>query len=132
VASIGWSGDESLIGREDVEWRMPDEGCNLWFDNIVIPVGAPNTAAALEFMNFVYEPKVQADIAEYVNYVTPVEGVQEILTKRDPELGQNQLIFPDDQFLEGVRDPCTSETEPPGDRADVQEVTEAFQEVVTG
>src|SRR5918994_7709224 len=80
VAAIGWSGDSSLIGREGVEWRRPTDGCDLFFDQAVIPVGAPNTAAALEFMNFVYEPKVQADIAEYVNYVTPVEGVQEILT----------------------------------------------------
>jgi spermidine/putrescine transport system substrate-binding protein len=128
VASIGWSGDESLIDRGGVEWRMPDEGCNLWFDNMVIPVGAPNTAAALEWMNFVYEPKVQADIAEWINYVTPVDGVREILTKRDPELGKNQLIFPDEQFLET----CTSETEPPGNAKDVQEVNEAFQNVITG
>ena len=47
-----------------------------FFDQMVIPVGAPNTAAALAFMNFVYEPEVQADIAAYVNYVTPVDGVQ--------------------------------------------------------
>jgi spermidine/putrescine transport system substrate-binding protein len=128
VAAIGWSGDESLIDREGIEWRMPDEGCNLWFDNMVIPVGAPNTAAALEFMNFVYEPEVQADIAAWVNYVTPVDGVQEILAKRDPKLARNDLIFPDEEFLA----PCTSETEPPGDAEDVREVTEAFQDVVTG
>ena len=84
VASIGWSGDAYLIGRDDVEWRRPEEGCNLWFDMMAIPVGAPNPAAALEFINFAYEPKVQADIAEFVNYVTPVEGVKEILARRDP------------------------------------------------
>ena len=61
---------------------------------MAIPAGAPNTAAALEFMNFVYEPEVQADIAEFVNYVTPVDGVKEILEKRDPELAKNELIFP--------------------------------------
>ena len=76
VASIGWSGDGYLIGRDDVEWRRPDEGCNLWFDMMAIPAGAPNTAAALEFMNFAYEPEVQADIAAFVNYVTPVDGRQ--------------------------------------------------------
>jgi spermidine/putrescine transport system substrate-binding protein len=128
VASIGWSGDASLIGREGVEWRLPDEGCVFWFDNMVIPVGAPNTAAALEFMNFAYEPEVQADIAEYVNYVTPVDGVQEILAERDPALAKSDLIFPDEPFLE----PCDAQPEPPGDDAEVQEVTEAFQEVVSG
>ena len=128
VASIGWSGDASLIGRDDVEWRMPTEGCVLWFDNMVIPVGAPNTPAALEFINFVYEPEVQADIAEYVNYITPVDGVQEILTDRDPALGENELIFPDEEFVST----CTPQLDPPGDDADVQEVEEAFQDVVSG
>ncbi len=128
VASIGWSGDAYLIGRDDVEWRRPEEGCNQWFDMVVIPVGAPNTAAALEFINFAYEPKVQADIAEFVNYVTPVAGVREILTKRDPALGKNQLIFPDATF---VKD-CVPFFEPPGSQADVDEVSEAWAEVISG
>ena len=74
VAAIGWSGDGSLIGREDAEWRKPTDGCDTFFDQMVIPVGAPNTAAALEFMNFVYGPRLQADIAAYVNYVHAGRG----------------------------------------------------------
>ena len=128
VASIGWSGDTSLVGRESVEWRKPKDGCDLFFDQAVIPVGAPNTPAALEFLNFAYRPEVQADISEYVQYVTPVDGVQDILTKRDPELGNSELIFPP----ESVTADCTGLTEPPGSKADVQEVTEAFQDVITG
>ena len=48
---------------------------------MVIPVGAPNPTAAEALMNYVYDPKNQAQIADYVNYVTPVEGVKEILAK---------------------------------------------------
>jgi spermidine/putrescine transport system substrate-binding protein len=128
VASIGWSGDAYLIGIDTAEWRRPEEGCNLWFDMMAIPAGAPNTAAALEFMNFSYEPEVQADIAEFVNYVTPVAGVKEILAKRDPKLAQNELIFPDEEYIAD----CVPFTEPPGDDADVQEVEEAWQEVISG
>jgi len=128
VAAIGWSGDESLIGNEDAEWRRPAEGCNVWFDNIVIPVGAPNTAAALGFANFVYRPEVQADIAEYVNYVTPVTGVREILADRDEDLANNPLIFPDEEFTAD----CDEQTDPPGSQADVREVTEKFEEVISG
>ena len=128
VAAIGWSGDASLIGREGVEWRLPDEGCIYWFDNMVIPVGAPNTPAAYEWMNFVYDPEVQVDIAEWVNYVTPVAGVQPLLAKRDKELGSDELIFPTEEFLS----PCAAQPNPPGETADVQEVEEAFQEVVAG
>jgi len=128
VASIAWSGDIALVDNADAEFVMPDEGCTLWSDNMVIPAGAPNTAAALAWMDFVYDPNIQADIAEFVNYVTPVQGVQEILTQRDPELGNNQLIFPDEQFTEN----CVAQVDPPGEQADVDEVTERFQEVVTG
>ena len=46
----------SLIENPNAEWRMPTEGCDLLVDKMVIPVGAPNTAAALAFMNFVYRP----------------------------------------------------------------------------
>ena len=33
-----------------------------------------------------------------MNYVTPVDGVKEVLAKKDPKLANNQLIFPDEQF----------------------------------
>ena len=127
VASIGWSGDAYLIGRDDVEWRRPDEGCNLWFDMMAIPAGAPNTPAALEFMNFTYEPEVQADIAAFVNYVTPVDGVKEILAKRDPKLAENELIFPSEEFTAD----CYPFQEP-GDADETAEVSEAWQEVIAG
>jgi spermidine/putrescine transport system substrate-binding protein len=128
VASIGWSGDGYLIGRDGVEWRRPVEGCTTWFDTMTIPVGAPNTAAALEFMNYVYEPEVQADLAAFINYVTPVEGVHEVLEKRDPALAKSQLIFPSESF---VKD-CEPYYDPPGDQTAQDEVNEAWQDVVSG
>ncbi len=127
VASVGWSGDISLIDNPDVEFVMPDEGCTLWSDNMVIPVGAPNTPAALAWMDFVYDPEVQADITEYVQYVTPVDGVQDVLVERDPDLAENQLIFPDAEYTEN----CVSQPDPPGGAEGIQEVSEAFQDVVT-
>jgi spermidine/putrescine transport system substrate-binding protein len=126
VAAIGWSGDASLIGNKNAEWRKPTDGCDDFYDQMVIPVGAPNTAAALGFMNFVYEPEVQADIAAYVNYVTPVAGVQEIIAKDDPELAEDELIFPSEDLAKS----CSHFTEPPEE--DKKQVTEAFEEVVSG
>jgi spermidine/putrescine transport system substrate-binding protein len=128
VAAVGWSGDAIQLQADNpnIEWIRPTEGCNLWSDNMVIPVGAPNPTAAEAFMNFVYDPEVQADVAEYVNYVTPVEGVKEILTDRDPKLAENQLIFPDPEFTAD----CTPQAVP--DPSFEQEVTEAYQNVTTG
>ena len=126
VAAIGWSGDAVQLQADnpDIEWRMPDEGCMLWTDNMEIPIGAPNTAAALAFMDYVYDPEVAADITEYVQYVSPVAGVKEILTERDPELAENQLIFPDESFTAD----CTIQVSPEGE----EEVTEAFEAVLQG
>lgn len=126
VAAIGWSGDAVQLQADNpnIEWRMPDEGCILWSDNMLIPVGAPNPAAALEFMNYVYDPKNQAQIEAYVNYVSPVAGTREVLLKQDPSIANNQLIFPDDQFTKN----CTILPSP----EDETEVTEAFQAVLTG
>jgi spermidine/putrescine transport system substrate-binding protein len=128
VAAIGWSGDSSLIGREGVEWRRPTDGCDLFFDQAVIPVGAPNTPAALAFLDFAYTPENAADITEYVQYVTPVDGVQPILAQRDPKLANDPLIFPSEADIAD----CSEDPNPPGSAEDVAEVEGAFQEVVSG
>jgi spermidine/putrescine transport system substrate-binding protein len=51
-------------------------------------------------MNYVYEPEVAAKIAAYVNYISPVDGVKEILVKTDPEIANNPLIFPEQDVVD--------------------------------
>jgi spermidine/putrescine transport system substrate-binding protein len=99
---IGWSGDAVQLQADNpnIQFVIPESGGHLWTDNMQIPVGAPEPYTAEKFIDFVYQPEVQADIAEYVNYICPVKGVKEILVERDPEFFDNQLIFPDDAFLE--------------------------------
>jgi len=74
-ASVGlvWSGDASEImsENEDLDYVVPKEGSNLWFDNMVIPKTAKNIEAAHKFINFMLDPKVAAQNAEYVGYSTP-------------------------------------------------------------
>jgi spermidine/putrescine transport system substrate-binding protein len=127
-ASLGWSGDAVQLQADNpnLEWRMPTEGCMLWSENMIIPVGAPNPTAAEAFMNYVYIPEVQANIAEYVNYVTPVEGVQEILKEREPELAENDLIFPSASFTKNCSPTPTLEGK------EEQNVIRAFDEVLNG
>jgi len=101
---IGWSGDAVQLKADNpnIEFLIPETGGHLWTDNMQIPVGAPEPFTAEKFIDFVYRPEIQADIAEYVNYICPVNGVKEILTKRDPSLAENQLIFPDEEFLKNT------------------------------
>jgi spermidine/putrescine transport system substrate-binding protein len=125
---LGWSGDAVQLQdtNPQIKFVMPKEGCMLWSTSMEIPVGAPNVAAAEAWMNFVYDPKVQADIAEYINYVTPVRGVKQILAKRDPALASSQLIFPSRQYTKN----CSFESELGGEMG--QRITKAFADVITG
>ena len=73
----------------------------IWTDNMFVPLGG-SSATASTYMNFVYDPKIAAQIAAYVNYVTPVKGAKEELAKTDPETANNTLIFPSDEMLSQV------------------------------
>ena len=130
VAVIGWSGDAVQLQADDpnIEFRMPTEGCMLWSDNMVIPVGAPNPTAAYAWMDYVYDPKNQAQITEYNSYFSPVDGVKEILEKQGSDTANSPLVFPTDQYTKT----CSTQVDPPGDAEDVSEVEQAFQAVVTG
>ena len=130
VAVIGWSGDAVQLQADnpDIQFVMPDEGCVLWSDNMVIPVGAPNPTAAYEWMNYVYEPENQAQIANYNYYLTPVTGTREVLEEQGSDAAESDLVFPDEEFTAD----CSTQTDPPGDEEDVQEVEQAFQDVITG
>ena len=110
----------------NIKFVMPKQGCMPWSTSMEIPAGAPNPAAAEAWINYVYDPRVQADIAQYVNYVTPVKGVKQILAKRDPNLAANQLIFPSRSYTKN----CTFEPVLGGKMG--QRITQAFQDVVTG
>jgi len=130
VAAIGWSGDAIQLQADnpDIDFVMPDEGCSLWSDNMVIPVGAPNPTAAYEWMNYVYEPQNQAQIANYNYFFTPVRGVKEILEREGSDAAESELVFPTDEFTAG----CFTQDTPPGGPEVEQRVEQAFEAVITG
>ena len=101
VVIIGWSGDAVQLkpDNQNIEFVLPESGGHLWTDNMQIPVGAPHAFTAEKFIDYVYQPEVQAPIEAYINYICPVNGVKEVLEKQDPALAKNQLIFPDETFL---------------------------------
>jgi spermidine/putrescine transport system substrate-binding protein len=124
--ALGWSGDAIQLQKDNphIKFVMPKEGCMLWSTSMEIPVGAPNPQAAQDFINFVYDPQVQADIAEWVNYVTPVRGVKAILGKRDPALAKSELIFPSADYTAN----CSFEPVLGGKLG--EDVAEAFQQAM--
>ena len=102
-AALSWSGDVVQLSADNpnLVWNLADTGGDIWTDNMLIPKGG-DAFTASTFMNFVYDPKIAAQIAAYVNYVTPVKGAKEETAKTDPELANNPLIFPDEETLSNV------------------------------
>lgn len=94
-AAIGlvWSGDaaEIMYENEALTYVIPEEGTNLWSDNLVIPKTARNIDAAYEFINFMLRPEVAAQNADYVGYSTPNEAAYELL---DEEVIEDERFYP--------------------------------------
>ncbi|HEY1105782.1 MAG TPA: spermidine/putrescine ABC transporter substrate-binding protein [Agromyces sp.] len=103
LAAIVWSGDITVINAEagdKWEFALPSAGGTLWNDNFLVPIGSPRKTNAETLINYYYEPEVAAEVAAWVNYITPVVGAKEAAAAIDPDLAENQLIFPNEETLQ--------------------------------
>jgi spermidine/putrescine transport system substrate-binding protein len=101
VACEAWSGDviQLQFDNPDIKFVAPEEGLSIWSDNMLVPNKSAHKANAEKLMNYYYEPEVAAQVAAWVNYICPVAGAQEAMTKIDPSLAENPLIFPGADLL---------------------------------
>ncbi|MGZ0084758.1 ABC transporter substrate-binding protein [Caldibacillus thermoamylovorans] len=95
-AAVGvvWSGDaaEIISENEALDYVVPKEGSNVWFDNMVIPKTAKNIEGAHAFINFMLDPKHAAQNAEYVGYSTPNRAALRYLPK---DIANDRRFYPD-------------------------------------
>jgi spermidine/putrescine transport system substrate-binding protein len=103
AACIAWSGDiaTALADNPDLVWQIPEKDGIIWTDNMLIPTGG-SVPTASTYMNFVYDPKIAAQIAVGTSYMVSVKGVKEEAVKIDPDSANNPLIFPTDETLSRV------------------------------
>jgi spermidine/putrescine transport system substrate-binding protein len=113
--SMAWSGDifqaNLSAGNHDLKFVIPDEGGVIWTDNMAIPVGAAHPLDAITYMNWVYQPRVAATMAESIEYITPVPSAQTYITQDSAaatnaadkasllELSTDPAIFPSQDTL---------------------------------
>jgi len=83
--------------NEELEYSVPKEGSNLWFDNFVIPKTARNIDGAHAFINFMLDAEVSAQNTEYVGYSTPNRAAMELL---DEEIVGDERFYPPAEMLE--------------------------------
>jgi len=102
AACAAWSGDviQLRFDNPDIKFVVPEEGLYMWSDNAVVPNRASHKANAERWINYYYDPEVAARTAAYVNYICPVAGARAAMERIAPELVDNPLIFPSDDFLD--------------------------------
>jgi spermidine/putrescine transport system substrate-binding protein len=102
-ACFAWSGDMVQLQADHpgLKWNLPESGGMIWTDNMLIPKGG-DVFTASTYMNYYYDPKVAAEVEDYVNYICPVKGADAVLRKSDPSVAKNTLIFPTKKMLDQV------------------------------
>lgn len=108
LAGMCWSGDIAILNEEAGEerWKfvIPEAGATLFIDSFCMPEVTESYDQIHKLIDYYYEPEVAAEVASYVQYVTPVAGAKEAMEKLDPELAENPLIFPDAEMSAQVFD----------------------------
>jgi spermidine/putrescine transport system substrate-binding protein len=82
-ACQAWSGDifQALeSGSSDLVFVIPSEGGVLWTDNMVLLKEIENPVSSMMLIDWYYQPKIAAEVAEYVNYITPVPSAQTVVS----------------------------------------------------
>jgi spermidine/putrescine transport system substrate-binding protein len=98
--TMAWSGDIYQLNAggdaSGLQFTIPEEGVVIWTDNMCIPVGVENPVDAITYMDYVYQPEIQALIEGWINYICPVPSAAEFI---DPALAESPLIFPTEEDL---------------------------------
>ncbi len=96
--AVVWSGDAVYCMQENgnLDYVIPKEGSNLWFDAMVIPKGAPHKEAAEKFINFMCETEIAFRNADYIGYASPHT---EAVKKLPGEITGNRSAYPLEEDL---------------------------------
>ena len=99
AVSLAWSGDarDIMWENEALTYVVPEEGSNLWFDNMVIPKTADNIDGAHAFINFMLDPEIAALNTEYVSYSTPNQAALAFLPA---EMVEDERFYPPTELTE--------------------------------
>jgi putrescine transport system substrate-binding protein len=114
---VGWSGDiiqararadEAKNGVE-IGYAIPQQGAQMFFDNLAIPADAKNVAEAYELIDYLYRPDVAAKNSDFLGYANGNLASQRLI---NPKILDDKTIYPDDAMLQKLfvitaRDPAT-------------------------
>ncbi|MDR1204964.1 MAG: spermidine/putrescine ABC transporter substrate-binding protein [Peptococcaceae bacterium] len=78
---VMYAGDAITCIEEnpDLEYVIPKEGSNVWFDNAVLLKRSQNAEAAHIFINYLCDAEVARRNSEYIGYSTPNKAAMEMM-----------------------------------------------------
>jgi putrescine transport system substrate-binding protein len=103
--AVGYSGDilqardraEEAANGVEIEYLIPREGAQMWFDSFVIPADAPHPDEALTFIDFMMRPEIAAANSNYVYYANGNLASQELL---EEDVISDEAIYPSQETLD--------------------------------
>lgn len=129
--AFGFSGDIKQAARRaeeagrgvKVEYAIPVEGSQLWFDTWAIPADARNVEAAHRFIDFMLQPAVAAANTNFIGYANAVPASLDAI---DPAIRNDPTIYPPPEIRARLY------TISPADRAYERQRTRAWTRITTG
>jgi len=129
--ALGYSGDmfqardraaEAKAGVT-IDYSVPNQGAQIFFDVFGIPKDAPHVAEAHEFINYMMKPEVAAKASNFVYYANGNKASQQFL---DKGVIDDTAIYPTPEVMAKLF------TVPPLDPKTQRIVTRIWTKVVTG
>lgn len=129
--AVGYSGDvlqakaraEEAGGKVKVEYAIPKEGSQVWFDVFAMPKDAPNAAAGYAFLEYMLRPEVIAKASNYTQYANANAPSRELV---DPAIRDNPNVYPTPEVFGRLFVTTTK------DQALLREVNRGWTRVKTG
>ena len=105
--AVGWSGDilqardraDEAENGVEIAYNAAKEGAQMWFDQMAIPIDAPNVEGAHLFLNFIMDAQNMADASNYVYYANGNLASQPML---EEDVIGDLAIYPDAATLENL------------------------------
>ena len=99
--ALEWSGDILQVSKAnpDIRYVIPDRGSFITTTYICVAGDADHAALAEQFVNYVLEPKVSAQISNFILYSTPNSAAIPFLNQADRE---NPMIYPPVRIREAL------------------------------
>jgi spermidine/putrescine transport system substrate-binding protein len=113
VMALGWNGDgAAVVAKKPAQYVVPDEGAEYWIDSYCVPAQAKNPNAAHAWINFCYQPRINALETSYTYYGSPLkrELLEGVL---DKAVLADKTVFPPPAQLEKLQ---VADPSPEGER----------------